>query len=400
MAGNGLTTERSARTAVPQTVNEMCDRYQEWSDDTYQKPALEGGRRPTRNASTIYYALRPLREVAGDKAPGDVRAEDLYDCQKWMITHGHCRNAINRHIRRIRTAFRWAARPGRRFIDAAVVHDLTLVEPVKYGRTAARESEPVKPAPEELVEAVLPHLPHVLATMVRVQLALALRPGEVCVMRPCDLDTSGDLWVFRPCEHKLQHHGIERKIPVPPMAQAMLTPFMMDRDPHKFMFSPAEVVGEMREQRRKRRKTPASCGNHSGTNRTAKPLKQPGDRYNASHYGNAVRRVLDRVFPPPEHLARRRVPGRGRKARQGRWETNGEWRARLEAAGLHGELERWRKEHRFAMNQLRHSAATRIRKEHGLDVARAILGHRTVETTQIYAEQDWDAAARAMAAMG
>jgi integrase len=39
-------------------------------------------------------------------------------------------------------------------------------------------------------------------------------------------------------------------------------------------------------------------------------------------------------------------------------------------------------------NQLRHNAATRIRELFGLEAAKTILGHRLVETTQIYAESD------------
>lgn len=39
-------------------------------------------------------------------------------------------------------------------------------------------------------------------------------------------------------------------------------------------------------------------------------------------------------------------------------------------------------------HQLRHNAATRIRRTHGLDAARTVLGHSDAETTTIYAERD------------
>lgn len=39
-------------------------------------------------------------------------------------------------------------------------------------------------------------------------------------------------------------------------------------------------------------------------------------------------------------------------------------------------------------HQLRHNAATTLRKEFGLDVAEVILGHRQLAVTQIYAERD------------
>ena len=39
-------------------------------------------------------------------------------------------------------------------------------------------------------------------------------------------------------------------------------------------------------------------------------------------------------------------------------------------------------------NQLRHNAATRLRKEFGLEMAQIILGHSSPTTTLIYAEAD------------
>lgn len=43
---------------------------------------------------------------------------------------------------------------------------------------------------------------------------------------------------------------------------------------------------------------------------------------------------------------------------------------------------------RWSPGRLRHNAATAVRKSHGLEVSRALLGHSKVETTQIYAEVD------------
>ncbi len=51
-------------------------------------------------------------------------------------------------------------------------------------------------------------------------------------------------------------------------------------------------------------------------------------------------------------------------------------------------------------HQLRHNAATRLRKEFGLDTARAVLGHSSTAVTEVYAELDRDKAAHAMARIG
>jgi integrase len=51
-------------------------------------------------------------------------------------------------------------------------------------------------------------------------------------------------------------------------------------------------------------------------------------------------------------------------------------------------------------NQLRHNAGTRFRKKYGIEVARILLGHRKLNTTEIYAEQDLNRARKAARAMG
>ena len=51
-------------------------------------------------------------------------------------------------------------------------------------------------------------------------------------------------------------------------------------------------------------------------------------------------------------------------------------------------------------NRLRHNAATSLRAEFGLEVARAVLGHEKADTTQIYAERDLAKAREVMAAIG
>lgn len=55
---------------------------------------------------------------------------------------------------------------------------------------------------------------------------------------------------------------------------------------------------------------------------------------------------------------------------------------------------------RWHPHQLRHLAASRIRAAYGLDVARAVLGHRAPSTTAIYAEIDATTCARVALEMG
>jgi integrase len=95
----------------------------------------------------------------------------------------------------------------------------------------------------------------------------------------------------------------------------------------------------------------------------AKPKRAPGDRYDTRSYYHAVLYGIRR--------------------------TNKAIRA---AGGT--EIPHWHP------NQLRHNAATRLRREFGLDVARAALGHSSPVVTEVYAEMDWAKAAEAMERFG
>jgi integrase len=49
---------------------------------------------------------------------------------------------------------------------------------------------------------------------------------------------------------------------------------------------------------------------------------------------------------------------------------------------------------------LRHSAATEIRKRFGIEAAQHVLGHATLNVTEIYAEKNSEAARQIAAAIG
>ena len=42
----------------------------------------------------------------------------------------------------------------------------------------------------------------------------------------------------------------------------------------------------------------------------------------------------------------------------------------------------------WAPNRLRHTRATEVRKQFGLEAAQVILGHAKADVTQVYAERD------------
>jgi integrase len=64
------------------------------------------------------------------------------------------------------------------------------------------------------------------------------------------------------------------------------------------------------------------------------------------------------------------------------------------------EFATWKPEQHWHPHQLRHNAATFLRKEFGLETARIILGHRSSAITEVYAEQDQQKAMEAIVRVG
>jgi len=54
-------------------------------------------------------------------------------------------------------------------------------------------------------------MPPMIADMVRVQLLSGARPGEICILRPCDLEGAASR-EYRPFNNKTEHHDRERII--------------------------------------------------------------------------------------------------------------------------------------------------------------------------------------------
>src|SRR5262249_26288336 len=156
-------------------------------------------------------------------------------------------------MKRITRLFRWAASEGR--IPASIPQSISMVPGLRYGKTMARETKPVLPVDDATVNATLPHLPPIVADMVRFQRLTGCRPAEVCSARPCDIDRTGDVWEYRPQHHKTQHVGRHRVIFIGPQAQAILLRYLA-RDAETHCFRPCDSELKRRAEVHAARKTP------------------------------------------------------------------------------------------------------------------------------------------------
>lgn len=336
------------------TTNELALAYLAFADSYYVKHG-----KPTTETACIRVSIRPLRQLYGDTPAKDFGPLQLKAVRQAMIDSGLCRNEVNKRTGRIVRLFNWAVGEG--MVPPSLHHGLQAVSGLRRGRADVRESEPVKPVPDAFVDAIKPFVPAPIWAMVELQSLSGMRPQEVCSIRTIDIDRSGRVWIYTPETHKTEHHGRERKIYFGPAAQVILRPWLRP-DLTAYLFSPREAMGERHAERRHARRTPLTPSQR-GRRRKAKPKRSPGERYDTRSYYHAV--------------------------------LYGIRRANREAKRVGGdEIPHWHP------NQLRHNAETRLRREFGLDVARAVLGHSSPVVTEVYAELDGAKAAEAMERVG
>jgi integrase len=357
------------------SIAELIARYRVHVTAYYRHP--DGT--PTGEADNIGDAMRPLRIMYGKTPARDFSPLKLKALRQAMIDpkilepmttrKGWCRNVINHHIYRICALFSWAVE--NELVPAGLPQALREVKSLSRGRSKARESVPVQPVDDAAVDATLPYLSTVVQAMVKIQRLTAARPGEISQMRTADIDQTADVWLYRPARHKTAHHGRQRTVAIGPRARLLLQPYLKPLNPTAFIFSPMDAVAEMRERRHAARQTPAGQGNRIGTNRTRKPRRQPGERYTAAAFRRAIWRACDLSFPVPADL--REDP--------------------IAAA-------KWKRDHRWHPNQLRHSAATEIERRFGLEGSQVALGHSSPNITKTYVARNEAAASRIAAEVG
>ena len=170
-------------------------------------------------------------------------------------------------------------------------------------------------------------------------------------MRTGDLDMGEAVWTYTPRTHKTEHHGHHRAIYLGPRAQAVLRPWLR-ADRSAYLFNPLEALEEHWQNRRSDRRSPMTPSQRA-RKRKVRRSRPIGAHYTTMSYGHAIAKACKKAGVP-------------------RWHPH----------------------------QLRHNAATWLRKEFGLDVARVILGHSSPAVTEVYAEIDREKALAVMERVG
>ena len=349
------------------SVAELLDAFLTHAEAFYQK-----GGQPTTELFAYRRVIGCVISMYALQDAAHFGPVALKGIRETWVRAGYSRSTINKDQRRLVRIWKWGV--GEELVPPDAWQALAALEGLRKGRTLAPEPVHVPPVDIARVQATIPHLSPIVADMVRLQLLTGCRPGEVCRLRPCDIDRSGDVWEYSPAGHKTEHHGRSRTVYLGPQAKAILAPYLFG-DASQACFSPSDSAEWFRERRAAARKTPPSCGNRRGKRsqppaRSRKP-RRPRGEYDASSYCQAI------------HLACRKA-----------------WPASRETAADPAKLRAWTMAHRWSPNQLRHTKATEIRRLYGIEAAQTILGHASIDVTQIYAEQDREQARSIVRAIG
>jgi integrase len=349
--------------SAPYSVAELILDYIGHAESYYR---TRDGQVNEAEIANIQRVLKPLRETFGLSAAADFGPKKLEVVREQLIADGLARRTVNRYVARVKHVFRWGV--ARETVPASVHHALSAFESLKRNHCDAPETEPVRAVPDALVDAIRPFVGRVVWGLVELQRCSGCRPGEAVLIRMIDIDVTGSVWLWKVPAHKNQWRGTERVVALGPRAQRIIREFQKP-DLSSYLFSPGLAEQERRAARHALRKTPAEQGNNIGTNRKIDPRRKPGERYTSCSYRRAIQRGCELAFPPPTDLSDE-------------------------------ELRAWRHEHSWVPNQLRHSAATRIRKEFSLEHAQTVLGHTEPQTTLIYAERNARLAVEVAARIG
>ncbi len=354
----GIAVRAPAKADAPDglTVVEVVTMYLDYCQTYYRDP----NGKLTSTYGNALQAARALR-VFDDTPAATFGPKKLGMIRDSLAASGRPRVGCNKVVKSVRRVFQWAE--SQELVPRGTHNSLKTVEPLRKGRTVAKELPPIKPVDEATVDATLPHLPEVVADMVRIQRLTGARPGEVCCLRPVDIDRSGPDWKWQPPQHKNSWRDAERVIMIGPRAREILERYLA-RDEKAHCFSPIDSE-KMRSRRRRLERQSPMTPSQRARKPKRKGRRRPRDHYDTASYRHALTRAV--AAANAERLAKDPTAT---------------------------PIEDW------SPNQLRHAAATEIRKKFGLEAAQVVLGHTSADITQVYAERDQALAADVIRQIG
>ena len=175
-------------------------------------------------ADKVVQALRIVREMYGETEAAKFGPIAFKAIRLRMMEAGKAITTIRDRMGVIRRMVAWGVE--NEMLPADALERIKAVAGLRAGRDNVKPSRKVQPAPEEHIQAILPHVGPVVRAMIELQALTGMRPQEVRLIRTGWIDRSGDLWIYRPVRHKTAGLDKVREIPLGPKAQEVLKPWL------------------------------------------------------------------------------------------------------------------------------------------------------------------------------
>jgi len=141
-------TGSHSQTSSDITINEVFLPYWKHVQQYYRKNGKQ-----TREVGNIKAALAPVLHNYGTYRVTDFGPLALKSYLKQLVEGGFTRTVINKKLSRVKQFFKWGVE--NELFGPQVFQALQAVRGLRCGRTSAPESVPIKPVPQELVEATI-----------------------------------------------------------------------------------------------------------------------------------------------------------------------------------------------------------------------------------------------------
>lgn len=227
LIGEWLTRQSGAPASL--TVSDLCAAFLAHAETFYRKNG-----KITSEVHIIRLALKRLKWECDEVLAKDLSPRHSKAVQQKGIEDGLCRETINKLTTRIRRMVKWAV--AEQLVPTNVLISLQALRDLQKGRSNAEERPPIRSVECGRIDAVRSHASPIVASAIALQNVTGMRPGELLTMRPCDLDCSGEIWLYVPAEHKLTHLEKSRIVCIGPKGQEILRK-ILPNDPEAFVFS-------------------------------------------------------------------------------------------------------------------------------------------------------------------
>jgi integrase len=258
-----------------------------------------------------------------------------------------CRGTVNDYVCRIVRVFEWGVEEGLVKSDTWAV--LKAVKPLPEGYAGTFAHEGREDVPDDVIRRTLPFMTPTIQAIVKLQRLTGCRPSEIFNMRVGHIDqtTSPDLWLYRLPSHKTEKKTKRKKIiPLGKPEQELLVPYLEGKSPESAVFSPRTSMEERRAENRANRKSKLTPSQREREAQSAAKPSKYREFYDKDSYRQAVEYAIkkaNKTLPPDQQIPH------------------------------------------WTPYQLRHTAATAMELEQGLDEAQALLDHSSADTTRRYA---------------